>query len=302
MADMTQHAGPPAGADTGTDAGFTTIPIRARDQIGELAFYLEQVRQNLLTVNDLSGSSRTVPSVLRDLKDIVRMTEAATVRVLEEAEALLDEGQACSCADRPGAARFGRPRGTGGRAAGRGAGPGRARQWPPDGDHVGARVPGPHRAEDPARLRGAGGGEHPPRQDPPSGLVRRGGAPTRLSARGRAGTGRRDSPGRIWPTRSCGASRRSGRPSPQAPGSHARHHRLRRRHHQRLSGLRHRGRPAARPAPARRVPDHRRLGGGQPPDRQHAEPPAPAHAPGPRGHAREPVHPRAVPRSAAASV
>ena len=96
MADMTQHAGPPAGADTGTEAGFTTIPIRARDQIGELAFYLEQVRQNLLTVNDLSGSSRTVPSVLRDLKDIVRMTEAATVRVLEEAEALLDEGQACS--------------------------------------------------------------------------------------------------------------------------------------------------------------------------------------------------------------
>lgn len=96
MADMTQHAGPPAGADTGTEAGFTTIPILARDQIGELAFYLEHVRQNLLTVNDLSGDSRTVPSVLVDLKDIVRMTEAATVRVLEETEALLDEGQACS--------------------------------------------------------------------------------------------------------------------------------------------------------------------------------------------------------------
>ena len=95
MADMTQHAGPPAGADTGR-AGFTTIPTRARDQIGELAFYLEQVRQNLLTVNDLSDNSRTVPSVLLDLKDIVHMTEAATVRVLEEVEALLDEGQACS--------------------------------------------------------------------------------------------------------------------------------------------------------------------------------------------------------------
>ena len=96
MADMSQHAGPPAGADNGTVAGFTTIPIRARDQIGELAFYLEQVRQNLLTVNDLSDNSRTVPSVLLDLKDIVHMTEAATVRVLEEVEALLDEGQACS--------------------------------------------------------------------------------------------------------------------------------------------------------------------------------------------------------------
>jgi len=96
MADMTQHAGPPAGADNGSDAGFTTIPVRARDQIGELAFYLEQVRQNLLTVNDLTGNSRTVPGVLLDLKDIVHMTEAATVRVLEEVEALLDEGQACS--------------------------------------------------------------------------------------------------------------------------------------------------------------------------------------------------------------
>ena len=218
MADMTQHDGPPAGADTGTESGFTTIPIRARDEIGQLAFYLEQVRQNLLTVNHLSGSSRTMPGVLRDLKDIVRMTEAATVRVLEEAEALLDEGQACSSLIAQAQARFGRPRRTGGRAAGRGAGPGRARQRPRDGDHVGARVPGPHRAEDPARLRGAGGGEHPPRQDPPAGLVRRGSAhtPSRCpSSRSRP----TDSPGRIWPTSSCSASRGSGRPSRQAPVS-----------------------------------------------------------------------------------
>ena len=97
MADMTQHNGPPPGADVGTDAGFATIPLRARDQIGELVFYLDQVRQNLLTVDrHVSGSSSTMPSVLSDLKEIVRMTEAATVRVLEEAEALLDEGQACS--------------------------------------------------------------------------------------------------------------------------------------------------------------------------------------------------------------
>ena len=64
MADMTQHAGPPAGPDNGIEPGFTSIPIRARDQIGELAFYLEQVRKNLLTVNDLTGNSRTVPGVL----------------------------------------------------------------------------------------------------------------------------------------------------------------------------------------------------------------------------------------------
>jgi chemotaxis regulatin CheY-phosphate phosphatase CheZ len=94
---MTPHDVPPAGGDTGTEARFVAIPARARDEIGELAFYLDQVRQNLLTVNaHLSGSSVTMPSVVRDLKEIVRMTEAATVQVLEEAEALLDEGQACS--------------------------------------------------------------------------------------------------------------------------------------------------------------------------------------------------------------
>ena len=80
-----------------SQTGFVSIPVRARDEIGELAFYLEQVRQNLLTVNaHLSGSSRTMPGVLHDLREIVKMTEAATVRVLEETEALLEDGQALS--------------------------------------------------------------------------------------------------------------------------------------------------------------------------------------------------------------
>jgi hypothetical protein len=93
MADMTQHDGPPAGADTGTESGFTTIPIRARDEIGHLAFYLEQVRQNLLTVNTCRTLAHRAERAA-DLKDIVHMTEAATVRV-SKAEAL-DEGQ-CPC-------------------------------------------------------------------------------------------------------------------------------------------------------------------------------------------------------------
>lgn len=98
MPDSTSPTWPAAEAAP-TEGRFVSIPARARDEIGELAFYLDQVRQNLLTVNaHISGSSRTMPSVLRDLKDIVKLTEVATVRVLEEAEALLDEGHAAAAA------------------------------------------------------------------------------------------------------------------------------------------------------------------------------------------------------------
>jgi chemotaxis regulatin CheY-phosphate phosphatase CheZ len=97
MPDSPVHEPVVPGPDRADPGGFVTIPVRARDEIGELAFYLEQVRRNLLTVNaHLLGSSRTMPSVLHDLKDIVQMTEHATVRVLEEAESLLDEGKALS--------------------------------------------------------------------------------------------------------------------------------------------------------------------------------------------------------------
>jgi len=76
---------------------YVTIPARARDEIGELAFYLDQVRQNLLTVHaHVTASSHSMPGVLRDLKEIVRMTESATVSVLEQTEALLEEGQTLS--------------------------------------------------------------------------------------------------------------------------------------------------------------------------------------------------------------
>jgi chemotaxis regulatin CheY-phosphate phosphatase CheZ len=73
---------------------FITVPARARDEIGELAYYLERTLRNLREVNDhLRGSSQTMPGVLHELRDIVQMTEAATVRVLEETEALVDEGR-----------------------------------------------------------------------------------------------------------------------------------------------------------------------------------------------------------------
>ena len=90
MANAGDH--PPVAPDA-TDSQLVTIPARARDEIGHLAFYLDQVRHNLLQINvHVTDTSQDMPNVLHELKDIVRMTESATVRVLEETEALLEEG------------------------------------------------------------------------------------------------------------------------------------------------------------------------------------------------------------------
>jgi len=97
MADSTDGRVVTGPAEPAPDARYITVPASARDAIADLAFYLDHVRQNLLEVNtQLTGSSRTVPGVLRELRDIVQMTERATVRVLEETEALLDEGRLVS--------------------------------------------------------------------------------------------------------------------------------------------------------------------------------------------------------------
>jgi chemotaxis regulatin CheY-phosphate phosphatase CheZ len=83
------HPGP---ADEATD--FIAVPARTRTAVGELAYYLEHAMRNLREVNEhLHGSADTMPGVFRELHEIVAMTEAATVRVLEETEALVDEGQ-----------------------------------------------------------------------------------------------------------------------------------------------------------------------------------------------------------------
>ena len=76
---------------------FILVPAAARDEIGQLAFYLEQGLKSLRDIAEhLRGSSGTMPSVLDDLKEVVQMTEAATVRVLEETEALVDEARAAT--------------------------------------------------------------------------------------------------------------------------------------------------------------------------------------------------------------
>ena len=77
-----------------TDDGFIRVPARTREEIGELANYLEQGLRSLRQVTEhLRGSSGTMPSVLDDLRDVMRMTEAATERVLDETEALVDDGR-----------------------------------------------------------------------------------------------------------------------------------------------------------------------------------------------------------------
>jgi chemotaxis regulatin CheY-phosphate phosphatase CheZ len=78
-----------------TEARFITVPARARDEIGKLTDYLEEGLRNIRDITEhLRGSSHTMPSVLDDLRDVMRITEAATVRVLDETEALVDDGHA----------------------------------------------------------------------------------------------------------------------------------------------------------------------------------------------------------------
>jgi len=81
----------------GGGARFITIPAAARDEIGELTFYLGRVLLNLRQVNaHVQGSAQPMPGLLHDLKEIVKMTEIATVKVLEETEALVEEGRAAA--------------------------------------------------------------------------------------------------------------------------------------------------------------------------------------------------------------
>jgi chemotaxis regulatin CheY-phosphate phosphatase CheZ len=79
---------------TSEEERLIAVPARTRVEIGELGFYLEQTVRSLREVNThLRGSSETMPSVLHELRTINSMTEAATVRVLEETEALVDVGR-----------------------------------------------------------------------------------------------------------------------------------------------------------------------------------------------------------------
>jgi chemotaxis regulatin CheY-phosphate phosphatase CheZ len=75
-------------------ADFIRVPAQARLQIGELTSYLEHALQTLQEVDGhLRDSSQTVPDVLHVLHDINRMAEVAVVKVLDQAEALVEDGR-----------------------------------------------------------------------------------------------------------------------------------------------------------------------------------------------------------------
>lgn len=81
-----------------TDECFITVPARARDEVSHLAHYLEQ---GLNTLRDIRQHAPDGPSampsvILDDLRAVMRMTEAATMRVLDETEALVDDGRAAA--------------------------------------------------------------------------------------------------------------------------------------------------------------------------------------------------------------
>ena len=78
-----------------TDEPFIRVPARARDEIGQLAQDLEQGLRDIRAItDDPHGTARS--SVLDQLRDVMRITEAATQRMLDETEALVDDGHAAS--------------------------------------------------------------------------------------------------------------------------------------------------------------------------------------------------------------
>ena len=73
---------------------FIQVPARTREEIDGLTSYLEQGIRSLRHITEhLRGNADTTPSVLDDLRDVMRMTEVATERVLDETEALVDDGR-----------------------------------------------------------------------------------------------------------------------------------------------------------------------------------------------------------------
>jgi len=80
-----------------SDERFIRVPAAAREEIGQLTQFLEQGLRNLRDITEhLRGGGGARPSVLDDLRDVVRITEAAAERMLDETEALVDDGREAS--------------------------------------------------------------------------------------------------------------------------------------------------------------------------------------------------------------
>jgi chemotaxis regulatin CheY-phosphate phosphatase CheZ len=79
-----------------TDEQFIRIPVRARDEIGQLVQDLERGLRDIRAITDDPRGGTQRSSVLDELRDVMRITEAATQRMLDETEALVDDGHAAS--------------------------------------------------------------------------------------------------------------------------------------------------------------------------------------------------------------
>ena len=79
-----------------TDEQFIRIPVRARDEIGQLAQDLERGLRDIRAITEDPRGAVKRSSVLDELRDVMRITEAATQRMLDETEALVDDGHAAS--------------------------------------------------------------------------------------------------------------------------------------------------------------------------------------------------------------
>ena len=68
------------------------VSITAKDEIGQLAYYLNQTLMRLQQLDPtVKGSSAQLPHATSQLSDVVRTTEAATLRVLDEIEKIMEE-------------------------------------------------------------------------------------------------------------------------------------------------------------------------------------------------------------------
>jgi chemotaxis regulatin CheY-phosphate phosphatase CheZ len=79
-----------------SDEQFIRIPVRARDEIGQLVQDLERGLRDIRAITDDPRGGTQRSSVLDELRDVMRITEAATQRMLDETEALVDDGHSAS--------------------------------------------------------------------------------------------------------------------------------------------------------------------------------------------------------------
>jgi chemotaxis regulatin CheY-phosphate phosphatase CheZ len=67
------------------------VTVEARGEVGQLARYINQTMRNLQQLDpELGGSSRRLPQMTGHLSEVVRTTEQASLRVLDEIEQIVE--------------------------------------------------------------------------------------------------------------------------------------------------------------------------------------------------------------------